>query len=95
MASPTWAEFKAFLRKNLGDSTSFVDNIWSKVKRDSQYQQEEVQDWASHLEHLLSILVEFDTKCVLLIDHLTWYFYEGLRSSIKCWMDEQGRELDS
>ena len=48
----TWTEFKAFLRKNLGESKSFVDGIWRKLKRDSQYQLEEVYDWASHLEHL-------------------------------------------
>ena len=33
----TWTEFKAFLRKNLGESKSFVNNIWRKLKRDSQY----------------------------------------------------------
>lgn len=55
-ASPiTWVEFKAFLRKNLGDSRSFVDNIWSKIKLESQYQLEEARDWVSHLEHLQSI----------------------------------------
>ena len=42
----TWTEFKAFLRKNLGESKSFVDSIWRKLKRDSQYQLEEVYDWA-------------------------------------------------
>ena len=46
----TWTEFKAFLRKNLGESKSFVDNIWRKLKRDSQYQLKEVYDWASHLK---------------------------------------------
>ena len=40
----TWTEFKAFLRKNLGESKSFVDSIWRKLKRDSQYQLEEVYD---------------------------------------------------
>ena len=35
--SVPWEEFKAFLRKNLGDSRSFVDTIWSNIKRDSQY----------------------------------------------------------
>lgn len=59
-----WDKFKAFLRKNLGDSTSFVNNIWSKIRRDSQYQYEEVQDWVSHLEYLQSIFVEFNTKCL-------------------------------
>ena len=43
-APMTWAEFKAFFRKNLGESRAFVDGIWSKLKRDSQYQLEEVQD---------------------------------------------------
>ena len=33
----TWTEFKAFLRKNLRKSNSFVNNIWKKLKRDSQY----------------------------------------------------------
>ena len=51
-APMTWAEFKAFLRKNLGDSRVFVDGIWSKLKRDSQYQLEEVQDWTAHLKYL-------------------------------------------
>ena len=40
----TRVEFKDFLRKNLGDSRAFVDNICKKVKRDSQYQDKSVQD---------------------------------------------------
>ena len=79
----TWDEFKAFLRKSLGESTAFVNSIWSKIKRDSQYQQEEVQDWASHLEHLQSILLEFDTRCAPTEDVLCRYFYKGLRPSIR------------
>lgn len=90
----TWEEFKSFPRKSLRDSTSFVDNIWSKIERDSQYQQEEVQDWASHLEHLQSILMEFDAKCVPSEDLLAQYFYKAFRPSIKLWIDEEGRELD-
>ena len=31
-------------RKSLGNSRAFVDFIWHKVKRDSEYQQEDVQD---------------------------------------------------
>ena len=38
----TWSEFKAFLRKDLGSSQAFIDSIWSKFRRDSQYQLEEV-----------------------------------------------------
>ena len=48
----TWAKFKAFFWKNLGDSQAFIDGIWSKLKRDSQYQLKEVQDWTAHLEYL-------------------------------------------
>ena len=90
----TWDKFKAFLQKSLGESTVFVNSIWSKIKRDSQHQQEEAQDWASHLEHFQSILVEFDPRCAPTEDVLCRYFYEGLRPSIRLWVDEEGRELD-
>ena len=43
-----WTEFKAFLQKNLEESKSFVNSIWRKLKRDSQYQLEEIYNWASH-----------------------------------------------
>ena len=56
----TWDEFKAFLRRSLGDSQAFMNAYWGKIKRDSQHQQEEVPDWAVHLEHLLAILREFE-----------------------------------
>ena len=71
-----------------------MDNIWSKIKRDSQYQQEEVQDWATYLEHVQSILMEFDAKYAPSKDLLVWYFYEGLRPSIKLWINEESWELD-
>ena len=48
----TWEEFKTFLRQSLRDSQAFVDSYWAKIKRDSQYQQDDVLDWAAHLEHL-------------------------------------------
>ena len=60
--SMTWPEFKEFLRKNLGDSRTFIDSIWKKVKRDSRYQDELVQDWAAHINYLQSILIEFDSE---------------------------------
>lgn len=44
VAPLSWVHFKTFLQKNLGDSRAFVDTIWSRVKRGSQYQREEVQD---------------------------------------------------
>ena len=33
----TWPEFKAFLRKDLGNSQAFIDSIWSKFRKDSPY----------------------------------------------------------
>ena len=58
----TWPEFKEFFRKNLGDFRAFVDSVWKKVKRDFQYQDKSLQDWAAHLEYFQSILIEFDSK---------------------------------
>ena len=57
----TWPEFKEFLRKNLNNSRAFVDSVWKKVKRDSQYQDKLIEGWAVHLEYLQSILIEFDS----------------------------------
>lgn len=91
----TWVEFKAFLRMNLGESRSFVNSIWSKLKRDSQYQLEEVLEWAAHLEHLQSILTEFDSVGAPREITMIRYFREGLKPSIKAKMDQRGRELDS
>lgn len=86
-------EFKAFLWKNLKESTAFVNNIWSKIKKDSQYQLEEVQDWVTNLEHLQLIVMKFDTDCILLEALLGQYFYKNLKPSIKLWIDEDSREL--
>ena len=91
----TWAKFKTFLRKNLGDSWAFVDSIWSKLKRDSQYQLEEVQDWAAHLEYFQSILLEFDDAGAPKEFYLIRFFREGLRPSIRVQIEQQGRELDN
>ena len=40
----TWAKFKNFLRKNLGDDWAFANSICSKFRRDSQYQAKSVLD---------------------------------------------------
>ena len=39
-----WSEFKVFLQKDFGSSQAFIDSIWSKFTRDSQYQLEEARD---------------------------------------------------
>ena len=91
----TWIEFKNFLRKNLGDSRAFVNSIWKKVKRDSQYQDKLVQDWAAHLEYLQSILIEFDSECAPEEGTMIWYFQKGLRPSVRVKMEQCGQELNS
>ncbi len=95
LAPITWDEFKAFLRRSLGDSRAFIDSFWRKMRRDSQYQQEDVQDWAAHLEHLQAVLKEFDPVVAPSEDVLICYFRDGLRPSIRAQMDSRNRELDS
>ncbi len=61
----TWYKFKAFWKKNLGQSNAFVCYDWIKLRRDAQHQLEKVQDWAANLDHLQSILLELDTNNTL------------------------------
>ncbi len=89
----TWDEFKTFLRKSLGESNAFVGHIWSKLRGDAQYQSIEVQDWATHLEHLQSILLEFDANNALRKGQLGRTFYNGLRPSIKLWITNIGEDM--
>ena len=77
-----WVEFKNFLQKNLGDSRVFINSILKKVKRDSQYQDKSIQDWAAHLKYLQSILIEFDFKCARKEGTMIRYFQEGFRPSV-------------
>ncbi len=51
-----------------------------------------MQDWAAHLEHLQSILLELDADFAPLEGQLGRTFYDELRLSIKLWIDEVGRE---
>ena len=89
----TWTEFKAFLRKNLGEYKSSVDSIWRKLKRDSQSQLEEIYNWASHLKHLQSILLEYDPIAIPTEVTMVRYFEEGLKPSIKAEMDQDDSQL--
>ncbi len=61
-----------------------------KIKRDSQYQQEKVQDWAAHLEYLLAVLKEFDPTNTPNETTLIRYFREGLCPSIRAQLDHRG-----
>ncbi len=86
----TWDEFKAFLRKSLGESNAFVGHVWSKLRGDAQHQLEEVQDSVVHLEHLQFILLEFDANNAPQKGQLGQTFYDGLRPSIKLWIADIG-----
>lgn len=64
----------------------FVGQIWAKCKSNSQHQLEEVEDWAAYLEHLQSILLEFDADCALGKDQLSRTFCDSLKFLIKLWV---------
>lgn len=51
--------------------------------QDSQYQQEEVQDWIFHLKHPQSILIKFDVNGIPKEFLLICFFCKGLKPSIK------------
>ena len=79
----TWSDFKIFLWKDLGSFQAFIDSIWSKFRKDSQYQLEKTRDWAFYFQHFQSILSEF--YFIRTPDELTMicYFREDLKSFIK------------
>ena len=93
--SISWKEFKVFLEKNLGDSRFFIDTIWNNIKRDSQYQLEEIQHQATHLEYLQSILVEFDADGALVKSNLIQFFQEGLKPLIRAQIEPRSQEYNS
>ena len=64
-----------------------MKGIWSKFRGNSQYQLEYAQDWALHLEHLQSILQEFDPKGALKESDLIRFFQDGLQLSIQAEME--------
>ncbi len=76
-----------FLQKALGDSRAFVDSYWTKIRQDSQYQQEKVLDWAAYLEYLQAMLKKFDPTGAPNETTLIHYFREGLCLSIRAQLD--------
>ena len=91
----SWEEFKAFLRQSLGESKAFVDTIWSTIRKDSQHQFEEVMDWAAHLEHLQTVLREFDADAVISEPVLIRLFRNGVRPSIRAQAKQKGCQKDT
>ena len=72
-----------------------MDIYWEKIKRNSQYQLEEVLNWAAHLKHLQAVLREFDPAATPNEEIMIRYFQEGLRPSVRAQLDARGRDLDS
>ncbi len=52
-----------------------------------------MQDWAAHLEHLQSILHEFDANNAPGEGQLGRLFYNGLKPSIKLWIADIGEDM--
>ena len=53
-----------------------------------------MQDWASHLKHLQSILQEFDKEGASEEYDFIWFFHEGFGPLINAQMKQQRREHD-
>lgn len=94
-ATLLWEEFKAFLQKSFGDAHLFVDTIWRKMKIHSQYQLEELQDWASNLKHLQSIFFKYDAAGASAEMALLLFLQEGLKTLVKAKIEQRGQELNS
>ncbi len=54
---------------------------------------EEVPNWAAYLEHLQSILLEFDANNALREGQLGGTFDDGLKPSIKLWIADIGEDM--
>lgn len=60
----------------------------------SRYHNRTVQDWAYHLEHLQTILLEFDANGAPKETDLIRYFQKALKPSIKAEMENQVDEYE-
>ena len=56
---------------------------------------EEVYDWASHLEHLWFIMMEFDLAAAHTESTMVKYFENGLKPSIKAEIDKDATFRDN
>ena len=71
-----------------------MDTYRRKIKKNSQYQLEEIFHWAAHLEHLQVVIWEFDFATTPNKETMIRYFRESLRPSIRAYLDTWGWELD-
>ena len=65
------------------------------MKRNSQYQDKLIQDWAAHYQYLQSILIEFNPDCAPEEGIIIWYFRKGFRPSVQVKIEQRSQELDS
>ena len=91
----TQEEFKTFLCRSLRESQVFVDSIWRTIRKDYQYQLKEVIDWAAHIEHLQTVLKEFNPVAAPTEEVLICYFCDGLRPSIRAQTNKRVQDLDT
>lgn len=59
-----------------------MDGIWKKIGTTSWYQFEKVMDLAAYLEHLQTVIKEFDATTAPKKNLLICYFQDGIRPSI-------------
>ena len=78
-----WPKFKTFFQKKFGDPQTFINSIWTKFRRKSQYQLEEAWDYISYFQHLQFILVEFGTIKAPNKPTIIYYFKENLKPFIE------------
>lgn len=52
-------------------------------------------DWTDYLEHLQIVLRKFNFVAAPNEDILIWYFWDGLRPSIRSKNDKRGQDLDT
>lgn len=90
-----WNEFKSALRKALGDANAFIDATWGSFLRDSQRQGESVRKYSAHLQHLRSILREYDPVGTPTEGLMIRRLREGLLVSIKAQLYNTGDRTES
>ena len=74
----------------MGKSKAFVNTILSIIWKDLQYQLEKVMDWAAHLEHLQTVLWEFDADAIISKPVLICLFCNGLQTFIHAQVKQDG-----
>ena len=80
---------------NLRDNWAFTNNIYSKFRWDSQYQAKFVLDWATHLKHLKSILLEYDLVEAAIKFIIFENFRKGLKPFVLAKLEHQDLELEN